>query len=148
MSEVIVVEDVVTMDCRRVVHLMSNTPFPAPSPISKYEMGEGGKAEIVQEAGVWHLRAEWPFWGMLDVQAEGWPRPRRLLVCRLREGERVSEMIEAVAERWMQAMGWAPKFAWVRELPEKAEWGQDVFGCILLAAKWLPGQCVAVGGRR
>lgn len=115
---------------------------------------ENGTADVAKEAGVYHLRVEFPYWGMLDIQHRDWPKPRRLLVCALLRGERVSEMIEIVAERWTRAVGWEPKFAWVREFPKGAEAHEDEWGiilahgCILLAAEWMPRNCVAVGGRR
>ena len=141
MEEVITVEDVVSEDCVRRLHVMSNAPI-------LMRLPDCAQIEQKQEAGVYHLRAEWMFWGMLDIQPQEWPRPRRLLVWGLKEGERVSEMIQAVGEMWEKATGFAPKFAWVRRLPKGTEFGQDVFGMILLEAAWMMENAVAVGGRR
>jgi hypothetical protein len=141
MNEVIVVEDVVSEDCLRKLHVMSNAEIVMQLPAN-------AKIEQTVEAGVYHLQAEWKFWGMLDIQTRHWPKPRRLLVWSLRKGERVSEAIQAAVEMWTKAVGWEPKFAWVRSLPKGAEWCQEVHGCILLEANWIPRNCVAVGGRR
>jgi len=138
---IIIVNDVVLEDCVRRLHVMSNSPIEMALPA-------GAKAERTQEAGIYHLRAEWMFWGMLDIQPREWLKPRRLLVWSLRPGERVSEAIQSAVEMWTRAVGWGPQFAWVRSLPVGAEWCQDVCGCILLEAEWIMMNCVAVGGRR
>jgi hypothetical protein len=140
-AEVIVVANAVGEDGMQRFHVMSNEEISLVLP-------PNAKWTMNLEGGVYHLRGEWPYFGMLDIQAAGWPRMRRILVWSLREGERVSEAIGAAAEMWMNAVGWEPKFAWVRALPQGAEWCQNVYGCILLAAEWMPRNCVAVGGRR
>lgn len=141
LDDVIIVEDVVTEDCVRKLHVMSNSEICMQLPC---------QAKVAQtvEGGVFHLRAEWMYWGMLDIKPREWPKPRRLLVWSLREGERVSDAIRAAAEMWTKAVGWEPKYVWIRSLPKGAEWCQEVYGCILLETTWIPRNCVAVGGRR
>ncbi|MFZ5856758.1 MAG: hypothetical protein ACOYZ6_08005 [Chloroflexota bacterium] len=141
MDSMIIVSDVVTEDGMRQLHVMSNEPI---------HMSLPGEATVrqTQEAGAYHLRAEWPFFGMLDIWPREWPKPRRFYVLRLLDSQRVSDAIRTAAEVFEQAAGRAPKFAFVRTLPPRAEDGQDVYGCILLVATWLPRDCVAVGGRR
>jgi len=141
MEEMIIVEDVVTEECVRMLHVMSNRPIRMSLPV-------GASVRETNEGGAWHLRAEWDYAGMLDFWPREWPKPRRFMVWRLQEGERVSDAILCAASTFSHAVGFLPKFAFVRTLPEKAEWGQDVHGCLLFAAEWLPKNCVAVGGRR
>lgn len=141
MAEMIIVEDVVTEDCVRKLHVMSNSPI-------NMSLPRDATVRETVEGGAHHLRAELPFTGMLDIWPREWPKPRRFYVWRLLDGQRVSEAVRTAAEVFEQATGFAPKFAFVRTLPEKAEWGQDVHGCLLFAAEWLPMNCVAVGGRR
>lgn len=137
----IIVEDVVTEDCVRRLHVMSDKPM-------QMDLPEDATVEQWVDIGVYHLRAVWPFSGMLDIHSEGWPKPRRLYVQRLLGGQRVSDAVRVAAEAFERATGFAPKYAFVREFPQAAEWGQDVYGCIFLAAEWIPRNCVAVGGRR
>jgi hypothetical protein len=147
MEGMIIVDDVLSEDCTRKLHVMSNAPI-------RMKLPDGATAEDWTEAGVYHLRAEWMFTGMIDFQFRHWPQPRRFLVWALRDGEKVSDAIRSAAEMWTQAVGWEPLYAWVRSLPEKAKVHEDEWGIILvhdlilLAAEWMPSNCVAVGGRR
>ncbi len=141
MEDLIIVEDVVTEDGYRKLHVMSNRPI-------NMSLPRDATVKESVEGGAHHLRAELPFTGMLDIWPREWPKPRRFLVWRLLEGERVSDAILSAANMYLHAVGYAPKFAFTRTLPPRAEWGQDVFGCLLFAAEWLPRNCVAVGGRR
>lgn len=141
MDEMIIVEDVVTDDCVRKLHVMSNRPI-------RMALPEEAEVHDGVEAGAYHLRAEWPFFGMLDIWPPQWPKPSRFYVWRLLDGQRVNDAIRTAAEVFEQMTGFAPKFAFTRTLPEMAEWGQEVYGCLLLAAEWMPRNCVAVGGRR
>lgn len=141
MDSIIIVSDMVTEDGMRQLHVMSNTPI-------HMRLPDNAEARQTQEAGAYHLRSEWPFCGMLDICPREWPKPRRLYVQRLLGGQRVSDAVRVAAEAFERATGFAPKYAFVREFPQAAEWGQDVYGCIFLAAEWIPRNCVAVGGRR
>lgn len=140
-ASMIIVEDVVTEDCIRQLHVMSNSPITMTFP------WDATVKETV-EGGAHHLRAELPFTGMLDIWPRGWPKPRRFLVWRLYDDERVSDAILNASSMFYHATGFPPKFAFVRTLPETAKWGQDVHGNLLFEATWLPRNCVAVGGRR
>lgn len=140
-SEMIIIEDVVTEERVRKLHVMSITPI-------RVSLPRNATTQETMEAGAYHLRAEWGFAGMLDFWPREWPKPRRFYVWPLLGGQRASDAIRTAAEVFEQATGFAPKFAFTRTLPEKAEWGQDVFGCLLFAAEWLPRNCVVVGGRR
>jgi hypothetical protein len=144
MAQMIEVENIVTKDCRRVLHLMSNVEYAA-DVLASFGAPDDVQARITQEAGVWHLRAEWPFRGPLEIVAEGWPAPKTLLVWSL-QGERVSVAIRDAAEAFHKWMGQTPRFAFVRSLPAKAERWQDVYDVMLLDAEWMMAECVAVGG--
>jgi hypothetical protein len=174
-SEVIVVDDVVSEDCVRKLHVMSNEEINLLLPANAW-------IERTVEAGVYHLRAEWMYCGMLDIKPRCWPKPRRLLVWSLGVGDSchrhsrhlhctersavqvwrhdaasaegdgnlpslILDAIKGAVEMWTKMVGWEPKFAWMHSLPKCAKWGQEVYGCILLEAKWVPRNCVAVGGR-
>jgi hypothetical protein len=76
---------------------------------------------------------------------------RRLVVLwGLESGERISKAIEAAAMAYALATGHDPQFAWVRRLPKKVEYGEEVGvgGAIvvnLYSADWMPDRTVAVG---
>jgi hypothetical protein len=114
----------------------------------KMQLPPDAKVERTVEAGVYHLRAEWMYWGMLDIKPRYWPKPRRLLVWSLRKGERLGDAIQGAVEIWTKAVGWEPMFAWMRALPKGVKWCEEVHGCFLLEAEWIPRNCVAVGWRR
>ena len=150
MSEVIVVENAVTDQCMWRLHFMSNQEFDMEI-YMEYGIYGWADMHVTREAGVYHLRAEWPYRGVLDIQAEGWPRFRRLVVWPLVENGltlRVSRAILYATAEYTRLFGGIPEYAFVRNLPEGAEFGQDVHGLILLEADWMMRNCVAVGGRR
>ena len=140
-DSMIIVSDIVTEDGMRQLHVMSNEPI-------RMSLPNEATVQQTQEAGAYHLLAEWPFFGMLDIWPRDWPKPRRFYVWRLLDGQKVSDAVRTAAEVFEQATGWAPKYAFARPFPHRADWGQDVHGCILLEATWLPKNCIAVGGRR
>lgn len=145
MNDVITVEDcILTETGRRFLHLMSNAAI-------VYSLPEGVKAEATVEAGVHHLRVHMPVRGPVDFRCEGWPRPRRLVMWSLLEGERMSEIILRAAEQFQGLFGGAPMFAFVRSLPSGIEPGRVIpFGddeILLFNAEWMFGRSVAVGGR-
>ena len=146
MSDIIVVEDIVTMDCRRVVHLMSNTPFTAPSPISTYEMGEEGKVEVVREAGVWHLRAEWPLKGPLEMRGEGWPVSKTLVVWSFEGCVNVTEALMHASVFYEHTFGCKPQYGFMKSLPRGVENGRETGPLLVFEAEWMLEMAVAVVG--
>ena len=60
---------------------------------------------------------------------------------------RSSNCIELARTEFFARTHFAPRDAYLQELPNKAEIGMYVHGCILQVAEWMPAQCVAVGGR-
>lgn len=137
-NDIIEIENIITRDCRRVIHLMGNTPIPNPSD----QYGEG---KVTVEAGVYHFRVDEPYRGWLDLHAEGWSAPRRFYVYAL-DGDRVSIAIHNASVAFNNCVGRLPDYAFVRALPAKAERCQDVYDVMLVDAEWMLTDCVAVGG--
>lgn len=71
---------------------------------------------------------------------------RMLAVWKLLPGDRVSEVIEHVAEWYFASAGQRPQFGWMRKLPAGAECGMEIAGVMLLEAEWALDGCVMVGG--
>jgi hypothetical protein len=141
MSDVIVIENYVDPQCVRHVHVMSNTPIPNPSP----QWGEGS---VTQECGVWHFRAEYPYRGVLDVQAacpSG--KFRRLVVWNLQGCDSVKDALISAGVEFERLFGARASFAFMKKLPKVVEHGQDVRDLTLLEAEWMLEKCVAVGCR-
>jgi len=139
MNEMIVVEDVVSEDCVRKLHVMSNAPI-------SMQLPAGATVKQTQEAGVYHLRAEWPYRGVLDIKSDYWPRPKRLVVWSLiGEEHEVEAILEAIGE-FDRLFGHAPGFIFLRRLPSDVEHGKDLFGMVFLETEWMLEKCVAVGG--
>lgn len=140
-QDVIVVEDYVDMQCMRHVHWMSNTPIPSPSP----NWVEGS---ISQEMGVWHLRWEGPYRGVLDIETEGGVKFRRFVVWSLDGCGSVREALKQAKAEYERLFGRGPQFGFMRSLPKGVEWFTEFDGLLLLDAEWMLERCVAVGGRR
>lgn len=147
-NDVIVVEDRVDMQCVRHVHWMANAV-----PGVTFQVPSG---EWVLESGVWHLRWEGPYRGMIDVPAacaEG--KFRRLVVWSLDSGKLEVEsgkwsvrvaLFEAAME-FERLFGGRAEYGFMRRLPKGAEHGMEVGDLILLEAEWMLERCVAVGCR-
>jgi hypothetical protein len=97
--------------------------------------------------GIYTLELTWPVYGMWDVANYGPKKFRRLMMVNMVYAARVSDCIEMARVEFFSRSHFAPGFAFVRDLPAGAENGMDVHGLVLCAAEWMPGQCVAVGGR-
>ena len=97
--------------------------------------------------GLHFLRMEWPARDVVDFGT--WPKPRRLVVWTLTEGERVRGCIEQAAGLFEGWFGGRPGFALVGvSLPSSFRWWEEeVAGCMVSQAEWIPRRCVAVGGR-
>ena len=146
MSDIIVVEDRVDMQCVRHVHLMSNAPLPAASPqMAPFGRNLGG--EWVKDAGVWHWRAEYPYRGAMDFHCEGWKKFRRLVVWSLDGCGSVREAMNQAEVYFWTAFHFRPAYVFMRGLPSVVEHGQEVDDLVVLEAEWMLERCVAVGGR-
>ena len=85
---------------------------------------------------------------VVEFRYEGMPRPRRLAVWRLMEGEgyRMSEIIEYLAQWFFTQTKQRPQYAFVKSLPKSVERFTEVDGLVLLDVEWCLEKCVMVGG--
>lgn len=139
MEEVIVVEDVVSKDCVRRLHLMSNAPIEMSLPAE-------ATVEQTQEAGVYHLRAEWPFQGALSIEAEGWPKAKRMVAWSFEGCINVTEALMHASVFYEQAFGCKPQYGFLRRLPNGVENGRETGPLLVFEAEWMLEKCAAVGG--
>jgi hypothetical protein len=144
MDDVIVVENIVSRDCRLIVHLMSNREFEV-NRLACYGAPDGTRPQVTREAGVYHLRAEWPYRGVLDVKSEFWPKAKRLVAWSLIGEEGAAEAILKAVGEFDELFGRAPGFIFVKKSGD-VEHGKDLFGMIFLETEWMLENCVAVGG--
>ncbi len=103
--------------------------------------------ELDPNLGLYFLRLEWPAREVLDFGT--WPKARRLVVWTLTEGERARGCIELAAGLFERAFGVRPRFAFVGgSLPSSFRWWEEeVAGCMVSVAEWMPRRCVGVGGK-
>lgn len=144
MDDVIRLENYVDAQCVRHVHLMSNVEI-GHSTLRPYGMPEDAKVAVGKELGVWHVRASWPYTGILDVQAVSWPKFRRLVVWNLEGCASVTEAFYHAAMEFERVLyGGKPEFAFMRKLPQGAQ--EEVGKMQLFECEWMLERCVAVGG--
>ena len=144
MNDVIELENRIDEQGMRVVHLMADRPLTATDLIG-YWPPEGARVETAREAGVHHLRAEWPYVHIIEV------RPGQQYVLRdIRKGERISEAVGAAVRDYLREFGHGPQYAYLRRLPRNVPIGYairylgwEIF--LLQADDWLPEGQVAVG---
>ncbi len=147
MNDVIIVENYVDGQCMRHVHLMSNLEI-GRTILRPYGIMDCIQEQVTKEAGVWHVRAEWPYRGILDIQAKGWPKFRRVVVWNLEGCESMRHAItEAYKYFFLQAFYFRPAYVFMKKLPKGVENGHDFEDLLILETEWVPGRCVAVGGR-
>lgn len=92
------------------------------------------------------LELLYPIYGTYDVLVHSQKKFRRLMFVHHIYARRVSECVDLARTEFFAGTHFAPRYAFVRDLPQGAEDGMDVHGCILLAAEWMPANCVATGG--
>lgn len=97
--------------------------------------------------GIYQLEITWPIYGPWEVAYLSHKKFRRFMFVNFSYSMRVSNCIELARTEFFARTHFAPRDAYLQELPNKAEIGMDVHGCILQVADWMPAQCVAVGGR-
>ena len=148
-NDVIEIENCVDEKATRHLHLMANHQLSAVD-LACYAFPRDAEVSIEREGGAWHLRASWPYFGVLDVKSEHWPRSRRLVVRAVRTGDRISAAVHEAAKEFARLFGRLPQYAFVRTLPKGVEPGQIImfYGreLVLLDCEWVPEACVAVGG--
>ncbi len=149
MDDIVEIENCVDHKATRHLPLMSNHELSAVD-LACYAIPEDAQVSVGQEAGAWHLRAEWAYFGVMDIHAEEWPKFRRLVVRAVRKGDRISAAVTEAAKEFARLFGRCPQFAFMRKLPRGVEPGQIImfYGreVALFDCNWVPDQCVAVGG--
>lgn len=136
--------DEVTPDGVRHMKMVSDLS-PIPFPVRE------GAGFQVQEwtdelLGLHYLDATWASMDVVILQGEGWPKPRKLVLWKFLPGERVSEIIKEVADWYFVSAHHRPQYAFMKRLPQGAENGTEVDGCMLIEAEWALDGCVMIGG--
>ncbi len=110
------------------------------------------RAHLVSERGkddllnLFSLEMRFPVYGPYRVMIHGPKKFRSLMFVHNVYAKRVSECIDLARIEFFAGTRFAPAYAFVQSLPKGATDGMDVHGCILLAAEWMPANCVATGG--
>lgn len=145
MDGVIEIENSVTRDCRRMVHLMSNRELTRDD-LAIYGAPEGTHAQIQQVAGAWHLQAEWPFFGAISIDAEGWPRAKRMVAWSFAGCVNVTEALMQASIHFEHTFGRKPQYGFLRSLPSGVEEGRETGPLMVYSAEWMLERAVVVGG--
>lgn len=90
--------------------------------------------------------ASWPAREAVDIQCEGWPKFRRVVVWKLVPGERVSVGVRSAASRYFELFMRWPRFAFIRHKPAEVENGIEIENVMLMEANWALRGCLMVGG--
>lgn len=118
MDSIIVIDDSVAADGTRRYHAMSNTPIPDPSISSGI---------VTQEAGVYHLRAEWRARGAFCGTVRGDDiRERPTVLWAIEAGQRLSDEARSAAREFCRSFGRWPTVAGVRRMPKAVAELMDV----------------------
>jgi hypothetical protein len=137
MEEMIIVEDVVTEDCFRRLHVMSNSPINMSLPMD-------AMVKESVEGGAHHFRAEWPFRGMLDIQGEGWPQAKRMAAWSFEGCANVTEALMQASVCYEQTFGCKPQYGFVQSLPRGVENGRETGPLLVFEAEWMLERAVTV----
>lgn len=137
-NETVVLKDRVTEDGFRVVHLMSNSEIAAHS--ERY-----GDGNVAYEMGVWHFRSSAPLQGPLEINCEGWPKPKRFVVWNMALAGSVKIALFEANRKYEDLFSERAEYAFIRKLPRGVENGVGVGNLMLFEAEWMVRKCVAVG---
>lgn len=96
--------------------------------------------------GLFSLEMLFPVYGPYRVMIHSPKKFRNLMFVHNVYAKRVSECIDLARIEFFAGTCFVPAYAFVQSLPKGAEDGMDVHGCVLLAAEWMPANCVATGG--
>lgn len=124
------------LDAERYLHLI-------PTVAREHLVTRHGQDDLL---GLFSLEMSFPIYGPYDLMIYSAKKFRRLMFVHHVYSARVSECIDLARIEFFAGTRFAPMFAYVQKLPNGAENGMDVHGCILLAAEWMPADCVATGG--
>ncbi len=145
MDNVIELENNVTADGFRVVHLMSNVVIDSGALQTGFDAPAGVNFEARKEAGVYHLRATWPICGPIYINGEGWPMPRKFVMWHLSLVDSVKLALYEANKKYEDMFLERAEYAFIRKLPRGVENGVEVGNLMLFKAEWMVRQCVAVG---
>lgn len=151
------VTNMLTHDALRRVKIIGDSAFDAEFPIDALwrhgvyvnEMSVGRLQTTVQTddaLDLFSIDISWPVLGPWEVSYLSPKKFRRFMFVNFDYSERVSNCIEICRDQYFIQTHYAPRDAYVRELPKGAELYSDVHDCILQVAEWMPARCVAVGG--
>jgi hypothetical protein len=137
-----IVKNEISLDGMRTVRVVSDL-CPIPFPVKEGANVRRWDDELL---GLHYVEMEYPSMDFVDVHFEGMEQFRRLLVWMFLPGERVSKVVEFAANWYFQQTHHRPQFAFMKRLPQGAENGTEVDGCILIQAEWALDGCVMIGG--
>ena len=102
---------------------------------------------LIDELRMWHIRATWPARDLIEFQHVTGPKAvvRWPLVAWSYSGQRVSEAMIEAGVKFALSTGHDPMYAFIRQIPAKAEEFVDVMSITLLQADWVPDGYLAVG---
>jgi hypothetical protein len=143
MDELIELENTVSADGMRVLHLISNLEISLDD-LKSYDLPADANVEIKKEVGAFHVRASYPIHGLLRMESDGWPAAKHLVVWHFSLCESISKAIHKAAERYLELFGDVPQYAFIRRLPRGIDNGTQVGDVVLLEAEWMISKCVAV----
>ncbi len=143
MDEMIELENTVSVDGMRVLHLISNLDISLDD-LKSYDLPADANVEIKKEVGAFHVRASYPIHGLLRMESDGWPTAKNLVVWNYGLCESILMAIQKAADRYLELFGNVPHYAFIRRLPRGVEDGTQVGDVALLEAEWMIGKCVAV----
>ena len=150
MGEVIEVENRVDEKGIRHVHLMANRDVTI-ADLAIYLPPKDAHVTVGIEAGACHLRAWWPYFGMLEMRSECWPASKRLVVKKVQQGDRISAVVNEAAREFLRLFGVGPHYVRIRRLPTGVDNGMVImyqgWEMILTETEWMMEGCVGVEGR-
>ena len=95
--------------------------------------------------GIHTLAMEGPVCEPITFEFE--PKPRKMLVWKVLDGQRVSEAIQQARTAFYCMTGFWPRLVFVKKLPQGADNGMMVHEVMLMQAEWALEGCVILGGR-
>lgn len=141
MSSAIVLENSVDKDWWCRLDVMANSkqdlePFQMAIPVVA-----PAKSNVFKDAGAWHLRAYGPLRSRLDLKIHFglWP----IVAWWIGDG-RVSTAIKDGAVAFAMAFGLDPAYAFIKNIPPKAQEFVEVHGLTLVQSDWVPENFLAI----
>lgn len=142
MSQVMIVEDVIDRSWRRKLHAMANSQDALEACRASIPTdAKGTSVQVAKEAGSWHLRAAWPLRARIDlpIPLGVWP----MMAWWFGDGKVSTAMIEG-GLAFAVEFGLDPMFAYIKQIPPKAQEFVEVGGVVLIRADWVPDFFIAI----